>query len=117
MKEDVKNPKINSAKIPVGGGIAGAFCALASMVIFLIGVPMLRYLFPAAVVLGCGVALVLHFVRHKTTGAPWILSGTKEIGTAPPVVGVAPPCKDHPCSNGPTTTHRGLLTEQMYSAV
>lgn len=78
MKEYVQNPQINSAKIPVGGGIAGAFCALASMVIFLIGIPMLRFLFPAAVVLGCGVALVLHFIRHKTTGAPWILSATKK---------------------------------------
>jgi len=78
MTEDVQNPQINSAKIPVGGGIAGAFCALASMLIFLIGIPMLRYLFPAAVVLGCGVALVLHFIRHKTTGAPWILSAPKK---------------------------------------
>ena len=43
MREDVQNPQINSAKIPIGGGIAGAFCALASMVIFLIGIPVLRY--------------------------------------------------------------------------
>ena len=78
MRDDVQNPQINSAKIPVGGGIAGAFCALASMLIFLIGIPMLRFLFPAAVVLGCGLALVLHFMRHKTTGAPWILSGPKK---------------------------------------
>ena len=81
MRDEVQNPQINSAKIPVGGGIAGAFCALASMVIFLIGIPVLRYLFPAAVVLGCGVALVLHFMRHKSTGAPWILPGTEEIAT------------------------------------
>jgi len=48
------------------------------MVIFLIGIPVLRYLFPAAVVLGCGVAIVLHFIRHKTTGAPWIFDATKK---------------------------------------
>jgi len=48
------------------------------MVIFLIGIPVLRYLFPAAVVLGCGVAIVLHFIHHKTTGAPWILAATKK---------------------------------------
>ena len=78
MRDDVQNPQINSAKIPVGGGIAGAFCALASMLIFLIGIPMLRFLFPAAVVLGCVLALILHFIRHKTTGAPWILSDPKK---------------------------------------
>jgi hypothetical protein len=78
MQQDVQNPQINSAKIPVGGGMAGAFCAFASMVIFLIGIPMLRYLFPAAIVLGCGVALVLHFIRHKTVGAAWILPAPKK---------------------------------------
>lgn len=77
MKEDTSNPQINASRIPIGGGIAGAFCAAASMVIFLIGIPVLRYLFPAAVILGCGVAIVLHFMRHKPTGAPWILAGTK----------------------------------------
>jgi len=77
MREDPPNPQINASRIPVGGGIAGAFCA-ASMVIFLIGIPVLRYLFPAAVVLGCGVAIILHFIRNKTTGAPWILAATKK---------------------------------------
>ncbi len=78
MKEDAQNPQINASKIPVSGGIAGAFCAVASMAIFLIGIPVLRYLFPGAIVLGCGVALILHFARHKTTGAPWILPATKK---------------------------------------
>lgn len=78
MREDIPNPQINASRIPVGGGIAGAFCALASMVIFLIGIPVLRYLFPAAAVLGCGVAIILHFIRHKTTGAPWIMAATKK---------------------------------------
>ena len=78
MKEDTPNPQINASRIPVGGGIAGAFCAAASMVIFLVGIPMLRYLSPASVVFGCGVAIILHFIRHKATGAPWILAATKK---------------------------------------
>jgi len=78
MRENRPNPQINASRIPVGGGLAGAFCAAASMVIFLIGIPVLRYLFPAAVVLGCGVAIVLHFIHHKTTGAPWIFDATKK---------------------------------------
>jgi hypothetical protein len=78
MRDDTSTPQINIAKIPVGGGIAGAIFAVGSMVIFLVGIPMLRVVFPAAIVLGCGVALVLHFIRHETPGASWILSATKK---------------------------------------
>ena len=78
MKEDTRTPQINMAKVAVGGGIAGAIFAFGSMAIFLIGIPAIRYVFPAAIVLGCGVAVVLHFIRHETTGAPWLLSATKK---------------------------------------
>jgi hypothetical protein len=78
MREDTSSPQINMAKIAVGGGIAGAIFAVGSMVIFLTGIPALRYIFPAAVVLGCGVALTLHFIRHETPGASWILSTKKK---------------------------------------
>lgn len=72
------SPQINVSKVVVGGGIAGAIFAIGSMLIFLIGIPMLRYIFPAALVVGCGVGIVLHFRRHKTLGAPWILAGPKK---------------------------------------
>lgn len=75
---DGSNPEINVSKIPGGAGIAGAMFAVFSMLIFLIGIPRLRFFFAAAVILGCGVALVLHFIRHETTGAPWILPATKK---------------------------------------
>jgi hypothetical protein len=78
MKEDTRTPQINMAKVAVGGGIAGAIFAFGSMAIFLIGIPAIRYVFPAAIVLGWGVALVLHFIGHETTGAPWIFSATKK---------------------------------------
>jgi hypothetical protein len=55
----------------------GAIFAAGSMSIFLIGVPILRVMFPAAIVLGGAVALILHFRRHETPGAPWILSATE----------------------------------------
>jgi hypothetical protein len=48
------------------------------MAIFVIGIPAIRYVFPAAIVLGGGIALVLHFIRHETTGAPWIRSANKK---------------------------------------
>jgi hypothetical protein len=78
MRENTPGPQINVSKIVAGGGIAGALFTLCSMAIFLIGIPALRYMFPAAVVSGGGVALVLHFRRHETTGASWILSAPRK---------------------------------------
>jgi hypothetical protein len=88
MKEDGRIPQINISKIAVDGGIAGAIFTVASMLIFLIGIPILRFLFPAAIVLGGVVALILRFRRKETPGAPWLLAGTvserKEKSTANP---------------------------------
>ena len=78
MNEGAPNPQINISKIPGSGGIAGALFAVISTVIFLIGIPVLRYFFPAAIVLGCGVALIIHSIRHETPGRSWILSATKK---------------------------------------
>jgi hypothetical protein len=78
MSEDRGTPQINSAKVPISGNIIGAIVAVGCMAIFLIGLPVLWYTFPIAVGLGCGVALVLHFARHKSTGAPWIAAATKK---------------------------------------
>jgi|SRR5579862_4973373 len=76
-------PQINSAKIVFSGGIAGAIFTVGSMLIFLAGLPVLWYTFPAAVVLGCGVALVLRFTRHKTPGTPWLLPATEKAAEPP----------------------------------
>ena len=47
MREDTRTPQINMAKLAIGGGIAGAIFAFGSMAIFLIGIPAIRYVFPA----------------------------------------------------------------------
>ena len=78
MSESTPSPQINVSKIPGGTGIAGALFALGSMLIFLIGVPRLRYFFVAAIILGGGIALVLRFVRRETPGKPWILPPTQD---------------------------------------
>jgi hypothetical protein len=78
MSEITPRPQINVSKIVADGGIAGAIFAIGTMLIFLIGIPAIRYVFPAAVVLGVGVALALHFMRHKTPGAAWILRAPKK---------------------------------------
>ena len=77
-----EQPQINVSKIPGGRGVAGIIFALGSMLVFLLGIPALRYFLLAAIVLGSGVALVIHFVRtlfpHETPGTSWILSATKK---------------------------------------
>jgi hypothetical protein len=78
MGEGTPSPQINISKIVVGGGIAGTIFTVGSMLIFLIGIPALRYFLPAAIVLGCGVALIIHFIRHETPGKSWILPATKK---------------------------------------
>jgi hypothetical protein len=78
MGEGTPNPQINVSKIVAGGGMAGALFAIISTAIFLIGIPILRYFLPAALVLGCIVAIVIHFKQHETPGKPWILATTKK---------------------------------------
>jgi hypothetical protein len=78
MSEGTPSPQINVSKIPGGGGFAGFLFAVISMLIFLIGIPRLRYFFPAAVISGCGIALVLRLIRRETPGKPWILSATQD---------------------------------------
>ena len=78
MKDVNARPQINMSKIVVSGGIAGAFFALGSMSIFLVGIPLIRVMFPAAILLGCVVALVRHFTLHETSSTSRILTAEKK---------------------------------------
>ena len=82
MREDASSPQINVSKISGGAGVAGAMFAFGSMLIFLFGIPALRYFLPAAIVSGCGVALIIHCIRiafpRETPGTSWILTATKK---------------------------------------
>ena len=78
MRESNSQPQINVSKIPGGGGVPGAMVAVITTLTFLIGIPALRYFFPAAIVLGFGIALMIHFKRHETPGKSWILSAMKK---------------------------------------
>jgi hypothetical protein len=72
MKDNFSHAEINAAKIPVDGNVGGMIFAASTVIIFLLGIPLLRYLFPAAIVSGCAIAFILHIVRHETPAAPWI---------------------------------------------
>ena len=78
MPEGGPTPQINVSKIPGGGGVAGALFAVISLIIFLNGIPALRYFLVAAIVLGSAVAVVIHFIHRETPGKPWILPETHQ---------------------------------------
>jgi hypothetical protein len=78
MREGTPNPQINYSKLQIGGNIAGAVFALGAIAIGVTGIPMVRYILPAAIVVGGGIALILHFAHPRNPGAPWILPGTKK---------------------------------------
>ena len=66
MQDSAPTPQINVSRIPGGSGVAGALFAVISLVIFLVGIPALRYFLLAAIVLGGGMALVLHFIHRES---------------------------------------------------
>ena len=78
MRETGPIPQINVSKISGGGGVAGAMVAIISTLIFLIGIPALRYFLTAAIVLGSGAAIIFHFKRHETPGKSWLLCALKK---------------------------------------
>jgi hypothetical protein len=78
MTNDPTPLQINVSKIVVGGGLAGALFAGGGMLIFLVGIPLIRVMFPAAIVLGCVVALVRHFTLHETSSTSRILTIAKK---------------------------------------
>ena len=78
MKDNPAYSEINAAKIPVGGNVGGLIFAVATVMIFFWGIPLLRYMFPAAIALGCGIAVILRLIRHEASGAAWILSAGKK---------------------------------------
>lgn len=82
MTHERSNPQINVSKIPGDGGIAGALFAIGSMLILVIGIPRLRIFLAAAIILGCGVALILRFARRESPGKPWILADTPATDSA-----------------------------------
>jgi hypothetical protein len=78
MTDDTLPPQINMSKIVISGGIAGALFAGGSMLIFLVGIPLIRFMFPAAILLGCGFALVRYLTRHETSSTARILSAANK---------------------------------------
>ena len=102
MSNDAPTPQINVSKIPGGTGIAGALFAIGSMLIFLFGVPRIRYFFIGAIILGSGIALILRYVHRETPGKPWILPAAQATDRA------TSPVQPARSSDRPEDLHRNL---------
>jgi hypothetical protein len=69
MKDDHLRSEIDIAKIPADANAGGLIFAIATMAVFLIGIPAIRFLFPVALFAGSAIAVVLHFLRHGLHGS------------------------------------------------
>ncbi len=59
MADEGKRPEISIHRIPVGGGVAGLIFAVGSCMIFLVGIPALRWFLLLAVVVGSAIGGLL----------------------------------------------------------
>src|SRR5580704_1998233 len=83
MKDKLPYAEINVAHVPADGNVGGMIFAAATVLIFYWGIPLVRYFFPPAIILGCGIALALHFIKRETPGSSWILPHDEAPGTCP----------------------------------
>ena len=73
MKNGLPYAQINIANVPADGNIGGVLFTAGTVMIFFWGIPIVRYVAPAAILLGAGLALVLRYIRHDTPGSTRIL--------------------------------------------
>jgi hypothetical protein len=69
VKDEHFRSEIDMAKIPADANAGGLIFAIATIVVFLIGIPALRLLFAVALLAGCAIAVILHFLRHGLHGS------------------------------------------------
>jgi hypothetical protein len=62
------HPGINFHKLPVSGGAAGLLVAAGSTLIFVFGIPMVKWFLAGAFAVGLGVAGIL-WIFHKRVAA------------------------------------------------
>jgi hypothetical protein len=64
MDEEISRAEIDLARIPADSNVGGLIFAVATVLIFVIGIPAIRSIFPAIIAAGCGVALVLRLTHR-----------------------------------------------------
>jgi hypothetical protein len=69
MTDARPSPEINMSQIHFGGGMAGLIFTVGSMLIFLLGVPVLWYFFAGGAALGVGFATIFYLSRRSNRPA------------------------------------------------
>lgn len=64
MKSEISRADIDLAKIPADSNAGGLIFTIATILIFLIGIPALRSVFPILLGAGCGAAGIIRFTRR-----------------------------------------------------
>jgi len=65
MEKETPVAEINMSRIPVSADIAGLLFTVGTVVTFYWGIPELKNVVPAAIVVGVAVAVLLHLIRHE----------------------------------------------------
>ena len=65
MQDNLPYAQIDMAKVPADRNSGGLIFTVATLVIFLLGIPILRYIFPIAIVLGCMIAVFLRVIHER----------------------------------------------------
>ena len=74
MKNGLPYAQINIANVPADGNIGGLLFTAGTVMIFFWGLPIVRYLAPAAILVGGGLAVALRYLRHETASTTRILA-------------------------------------------
>ena len=64
MRSETRRADINLASIPADSNAGGLIFAIATILIFVVGIPAIRSVFPILIAAGCGVAAFLRFGRR-----------------------------------------------------
>lgn len=64
MRSEISRADIDLARIPADSNAGGLIFTLATILIFLIGIPALRSVFPILLAAGCAAAGVIRFSRR-----------------------------------------------------
>ena len=64
MRNESPRADINLARIPADSNVGGLIFAIATILIFVVGIPAIRSIFPVLIGAGCGVAAILRLTRR-----------------------------------------------------
>lgn len=64
MQDETRRADIDLARIPADSNAGGLIFAVATILIFVVGIPAIRAVFPILIAAGCAVAAILRLTRR-----------------------------------------------------